>query len=160
MAKNTKKILIIIIVIALLTTVFLVVKLNSGKEEIKIQTGTAISNDLVTMTVKENTISKTGAEFILKSHTKIEHEYTYGEYFKLERKKNEKWVDVKPIIKNFAFNLIGYTLLGNETKEISIKWEWLYGELPPGEYRITKSINYFRGSGDFDKYFISAEFSI
>ena len=46
------------------------------------------------------------------------------------------------------------------TTELHVNWEWLYGELLPGKYRIGKEIMDFRGTGDFDKAICYAEFEI
>ena len=42
----------------------------------------------------------------------------------------------------------------------NVIWEWLYGELPAGEYRIGKEIMNFRGTGDYDKEIVYADFII
>ncbi len=47
-----------------------------------------------------------------------------------------------------------------DTCEWEIDWEWLYGVLPAGKYRIGKEIMDFRGSGDYDRQVIYAEFEI
>ena len=41
-----------------------------------------------------------------------------------------------------------------------IDWNWLYGELPAGKYRIGKEIMDFRGTGDYDTSIYFAEFEI
>ena len=48
----------------------------------------------------------------------------------------------------------------NATCEWEVDWEWLYGEVPSGKYRIGKSIMDFRGSGNFDTAIYFAEFEI
>ena len=48
----------------------------------------------------------------------------------------------------------------NDTCEWEVEWEWLYGAIPNGKYRIGKSIMDFRGSGDFDTAVYYAEFEI
>lgn len=44
--------------------------------------------------------------------------------------------------------------------EWETNWEWLYGPIPAGKYRIGKEIMDFRGPGDYDKAIYFAEFSI
>ena len=46
------------------------------------------------------------------------------------------------------------------TCEWKINWEWLYGTIPEGKYRIGKELMDFRGPGDFDKAIYFVEFSI
>ena len=48
----------------------------------------------------------------------------------------------------------------NGTCEWEINWEWLYGTIPEGKYRIGKELMDFRGPGDFDKAIYFVEFSI
>ena len=47
-----------------------------------------------------------------------------------------------------------------DTTEWEINWEWLYGKLSVGKYRIGKSVTDFRGTGDFDTVTYYAEFEI
>ena len=44
--------------------------------------------------------------------------------------------------------------------EWKVNWEWLYGALSEGKYRIGKEIMDFRGTGDYDKAIYFAEFEI
>ena len=48
----------------------------------------------------------------------------------------------------------------NDTVEWEVDWEWLYGSLTEGRYRIGKEIMDFRGTGDYDKEMHYAEFEI
>ncbi len=44
--------------------------------------------------------------------------------------------------------------------EWEINWEWLYGAVPKGKYRIGKEITDFRETGDYDKAVYFVEFEI
>lgn len=44
------------------------------------------------------------------------------------------------------------------TIEVETNWEETYGELPAGIYRIGKEVTDFRGTGDYDKEMLCAEF--
>ena len=48
----------------------------------------------------------------------------------------------------------------NDTCEWEVNWEWLYGTIPDGKYRIGKEITDFRASGDYDNVIYFVEFSI
>lgn len=63
-----------------------------------------------------------------------------GESFSLEKENNGKWEDVPKIIDDAVFNDIGYPIPENETTEIETNWEWLYGPLSPGTYKIKKTV--------------------
>ena len=94
-------------------------------------------------------ISTSGATIIIKDTNKIP--YTYGEWYKIEKEENGKWYEVKTIIDNYGFNDIGYLVNENNEVKFVIDWEWLYGELPLGCYRILKQVN---------NQYISTEFCI
>jgi hypothetical protein len=48
----------------------------------------------------------------------------------------------------------------DEEIKMQANWEWLYGTLEPGTYRIFKEVMDFRGPGDFDEREYSAEFTV
>ena len=94
-------------------------------------------------------ISLTGATIRIKDSNK--NSYAYGEWYKIEKEVNGKWYDLKTIIDDYGFNEIAYLPNKDNIVEFVIDWEWLYGELSYGSYRILKQVN--------DKY-ISIEFDI
>lgn len=112
----------------------------------------------VTMEFKEKLVLAEGGIFIIKNDT--DKEFTYGDYFSLERKIDDDWVQVPIIEENYGFNAIGYILYPSAVDEFSVEWAWLYGELESGEYRIVKDFLYIRGAGDYDTYDLAAEFLI
>ena len=60
-----------------------------------------------------------------------------------------------------AWNDIGYILKPNSTREEEVNLEWIYGNnFESGTYRIVKDIIYIREPGDYDKYYVTAEFNI
>lgn len=83
----------------------------------------------------------------------------YGDDFLLEVQKNGAWEEI-PVIPggNYAFNSVAYTLSPKISSERELDWEWLYGSLAPGTYRIQKNVMDFREPGDYDKYTVYAEF--
>lgn len=86
-------------------------------------------------------------------------ELNYGDDFVVEIQNNGKWETVPVVLEGeYGFNDIAYRIETEGTTETELNWEWLYGELSPGEYRIGKSVLDCRGSGDFDNYMIYAHF--
>ncbi len=59
-----------------------------------------------------------------------------------------------------GWNDIAWIISMEDTTELEVNWEWLYGKLPTGKYRIGKEITDFRSSGDFDTAIYYAEFEI
>lgn len=82
-----------------------------------------------------------------------------GDDFAIEVKKDGKWEEA-PIAAegNYGFHDIAYTISPGDTTRRELNWEWLYGELAPGEYRIRKRVTDFRGTGDYDQYDLYADF--
>ena len=113
----------------------------------------------VSMTIKEETVSTTGLTVVFENNS--DNRGIYGEFFSLEEKINNKWYQVPVTIDGYyGFNEIGYNLISGENEEFKVDWEWLYGSLNTGEYRIVKDILDFRNTGDFDRYYLAAEFTI
>ncbi|NLO20807.1 MAG: hypothetical protein GX119_02250 [Syntrophomonadaceae bacterium] len=113
----------------------------------------------VTMRVKEGSVTANGLSVIFSN--KSSHECIYGEHFGLEKKTTGSWYQIPVVIDgNYGFNHIGYPLAPGENAELAVDWEWLYASLAPGDYRIIKDIADFRATGDYDKYYLAAEFTI
>ena len=113
----------------------------------------------VTMTVKEGTASPAGLTIVFENNS--ESQCIYGEYFLLEKKISGNWFQVPVAIEgNYGFNDIGYDLASGEDSEWEAIWDWLYGSLGTGEYRIVKDVHDFRGTGEYDTYYLAAEFTI
>lgn len=116
-----------------------------NKDKVSSVKATEVNN--VKMDISD--ISHTGATITIKDTNKIP--YTYGEFYKIEKEIDGQWHDVKPIITDYGFNDKGYIVDENHEVKFIIDWEWLYGKLPLGSYRILKKVN--------DQY-ISVEFGI
>ena len=112
----------------------------------------------IIMQVKDGIATPSGATITLKNFTGIE--YTYGESYTVQRKTDNGWIDVVPILENYGFTAIGYILPPMESEEIIIDWEWLYGTLPAGDYRIAKEALFVKSQGDYDTFALYATFSI
>jgi hypothetical protein len=59
------------------------------------------------------------------------------------------WQDVPHVIDNYAFTAIGYIPNENGEVKFTINWEWLYGKLPSGTYRLWKQVGSQEISVDF-----------
>ena len=69
------------------------------------------------------------------------------------------WKEV-PCFAEVAWTEEAWMIPMNDTREWKVNWEWLYGAVPSGKYRIGKSIDDFRGTGDYDTAIYYAEFEI
>ncbi len=83
-----------------------------------------------------------------------------GTEYALEVRNPEEWtwVPVENTITGWTEEAILLQMDG-ET-EMPINWEWGYGVLPAGEYRIVKKIMDFRSTGDYDTATFYARFTI
>lgn len=70
----------------------------------------------------------------------------------LEQRSGDNWTAVESLMQEseIAWEAIAYLIPMDDTTEMDISWEWLYGTLPAGEYRLGKEIMDFRGPGDYD----------
>lgn len=98
-------------------------------------------------------------------------ELQYGDDYTLERLEQGSWTPVPVVFEGeWAVNDIAYIIPkeGNPDdddpandsgiSEWKVDWEWLYGPLTPGDYRIEKTVMDFRGTGDYDTYPVRAYF--
>ena len=113
--------------------------------------------DGVAMNVEEGTVSSKGLTITFENNT--DKRCLYSEDFLLEKKIEGKWYQV-PFVPGatYGFNEPGYEL--NSQSEWTVDWEWLYGSLDTGEYRIVKGVLDVRKPGDYDEYYLTAEFKL
>ena len=112
----------------------------------------------ITMAVDDETITPEGASFLLLQTTDLDIQY--GDAYILEKQTENGWEAVPAIIEAYAFHAVAYSLPKDMPKTLEVDWAWLYGSLPPGEYRLAKEFMDFRGTGDYDTYTITAPFII
>ena len=91
------------------------------------------------VSIRISDVSSTGATAIIQDSN--EQPYLYGEWYKIERCLDGQWYDVDTVIDNYGFNMIGYMPDIHGEIKFSINWEWLYGKLPSGDYRIQKHVD-------------------
>jgi len=85
-----------------------------------------------------------------------------GSFYVIQKLKKSKWVDVEYIPQEYdvAWTAEAWPIPKEGTTTCDVNWEWLYGKLPAGEYRIGKGITNFRGPGDYDNEMVYADFVI
>lgn len=147
-----KELLIKIILIVLIFggLIYYLKSLNNAKVTL-IKDNNEYTLKNVIMKLKENTLTKSGATIIIKDNNKVK--YTYEEYYKLEKRIDHIWYELKPS-GDVLFNEMGYLVDDNNELEINIDWSKTYGNLTSGKYRIIKRIY----DGEY-KYF-SVEFDL
>lgn len=89
--------------------------------------------------MKEGSLSPSGITLVIKNNS--DFYFTHGESYCVEKYENGNWTQL-PDPKDYAVITIAYLLPPNsESEEIDLDWEWRYGKLPQGEYRIVKSFD-------------------
>lgn len=83
-----------------------------------------------------------------------------GSWYTLEQEVNGQWISVDTVNEINGWHDDAWFINLNQKTEWVVEWEWLYGKLSPGLYRIGKEITDFRGTGDYDTYLYYAEFKI
>lgn len=88
-------------------------------------------------------------------------ELSTGSYYILEKETLNIWSEVDYVQEmEVCWDAVAYTIPMDSTVEWEVTWEWLYGELPAGHYRIGKEVMDFRMAGDYDESMYYAEFEI
>ena len=113
----------------------------------------------LTLSVKD--VTSSGLTLIVtQSDGELTGELQTGSDYNLMVLKDGTWQDVPTIIEEYGWTAEAYTVPKNDSVEFKINWEWLYGKLSAGTYRITKGFMDFRKSGDYDNFAYWTEFEI
>jgi hypothetical protein len=85
-----------------------------------------------------------------------------GSYYWLEKLNDDEWVPVEilPSAHNVGWTAEAYIINKEDATEWEVNWEWLYGKLPEGKYRIGKEVMDFQGTGVYDTLNYYADFKI
>lgn len=118
--------LIVLVILVLVTfTIFILVNKN-------------ISNKRqgVTITIEKGTLTRTSATIILD----CKNDYSYKEWYRIDRKENGEWKSLTQIGK-YSQTLLGMLPEKYGKGKDKIDWTERYGELENGEYRLMKSVS-------------------
>lgn len=132
------------------------------------ETGEAFDNGFpnwgVTLSVKN--VTATGLTLVVtQSGGEPTGELQTGEPYRLISLVDENWKVVEELplpegVDARGWNSIAYLLPKEESREFEINWNWIFGELPPGTYRLVKEFMDFRGTADYDTFEYWVEFEI
>ena len=85
----------------------------------------------------------------------------YGSDYTLEVEQDGAWQNVPDIVDgNFAWDGMAYLVTMDGETEQAVDWDWLFGLLSPGPYRLSKEFMDFRDTGDYDTQLYEVEFDI
>lgn len=114
------------------------------------------------ITLSLENLTRTGATIACtQSGGEFTGELNTGSFFILEQLTENGWQEVaqRKLEGELAWTSEAYIVNLNGTTRWGLSWEWLYGELPVGHYRVGKEFMNFRGPGDYDTMMVYTEFS-
>ena len=112
----------------------------------------------VSMNVIEDSVSSKELTVIFTNSSN--NQGMYSEDFLLEKKIEGDWYQVPTKRIEFGFNDIAFELSPSTKEVLKINWDWLYGSLDKGEYRIVKTFWAASTVGDYEEYFLASQFII
>lgn len=128
-----------------LTVMFLVfMALLAGCAREAADQPTGASN--VTMTVSG--VTPAGVTVVIQDDNR--EPFVYGTWFRIQREKDGVWYEVNTKITNYGFDEIGWLTDDQGRLTMTVDWEWLYGKLPGGHYRLLKQAGQQVISAEFD----------
>ena len=116
------------------------------------ESSVTIETDEITLKVKEDTLTKKGATFILENNRK--EAINYNSAYTIEVKRDNIWHELN-IINEFVDET--YEVDPKSTDQITIDWESSYLKLPKGEYRVIKEITV---PSTLELFYVAGEFTI
>lgn len=116
------------------------------------ESSVTIETDEITLKVKEDTLTKKGATFILENNRK--EAINYNNAYTIEVKRDNVWHELN-IINEFVDET--YEVDPKSTDQITIDWESSYLKLPKGEYRVIKEITV---PSTLELFYVAGEFTI
>ena len=118
------------------------------------QWGIALEVDNVTANGLTIVCNQSGGENVAELST--------GSYYVIQKSEKTGWVNVNYLSQEYepVWTSEAWIIQKESTTKWDVNWEWLYGQLSAGEYRIGKEIMNFKDTGDYDTKLIYAEFII
>ena len=107
----------------------------------------------ISLKIKEGTLARTGVTLLIEDKNDIP--YSYDEWYIIEKKINKNWQRIRA--DNMSFNEIAWMVGKSRRLEQVLDWEWFYGSLENGTYRIVKRV-YEHDSKEYSYFYI--EFDI
>lgn len=144
MKKGLKIFIVIILLILLAGGIWLIFNKDYNEEHIV---------EGVSMSIKNGTLTNSGAVIILKNDSDID--VSYGNPYSIQVKKKGKWQDIES---DLSFTLPAFILKSKSSEEIKINWEYGYGKLEKGEYRIIKGFHYEKEKEVYVGFSVNVEF--
>lgn len=115
---------------------------------------TTVPNE-IELSLKKDTLTPTGITLIITNNSST-YDFVYGADYGIETYTNEQWQEV-PALNDHVVFTIAYIIHPNSSKDFKIDWNYIYGELPQGDYRIVKKFNKVEAFDDISDVITSQE---
>ena len=113
----------------------------------------------VTLTAEE--ITPTGLVLVCtQSGGSATGELQTGSPYWLESRVDGQWENTPQKVEEIFWTMEGWLIPKDSDTRWTVDWEYIYGALPAGDYRLGKEIMDFRGPGDYDVYQLYANFTV
>ncbi|MBR6789557.1 MAG: hypothetical protein IKM31_01670 [Oscillospiraceae bacterium] len=126
----------------------------------RVETDYAAPDLGITLTVKD--VTAAGLTVVCdQAGGEVTGELLTGSWYRVESLESGAWTPLEYVPEgDVAWDSVAYPVMTDGRTEWPVDWEWLYGGLMPGEYRICKEFMDLREPGDFDRTLAFAEFTI
>ena len=149
-----KKIIVLLLSLITLTACTRIVKVEEVKD----------AEDEWGLTLSADNVTPSGMTIVFSQmNGKQTGELETGDWYALYTEENGEWKELPFIVDddvNIGWHSIAYLIPKGGSYKMEVNWEWLYGKLEPGKYRINKEVMDVRETGDFDKKIYSLEFTV
>lgn len=115
----------------------------------------------LTLSVKD--VTPTGATLVFtQSGGAVTGELQTGSAYTLEVLQDDAWqaVEFALPVETAVWNSMAYLIQTDGETQLETDWSVLYGTLPPGTYRLGKTVTDFRAAGEYDEAVYYATFAI
>ena len=85
---------------------------------------------------------------------------TTGQPYFIQKKENNNWIPLEPLLEAWGWTTEAWLISMNDTARWDVSWEWLFGKLQSGQYRIGKDIYLETVSGNREQAVYYVEFEI
>lgn len=149
--KNKKKTILICIIIIIIIILSFSFTYNEKQFQ---KSNLLIEKTEIEINVLENTITNEGLSFCIKNNSD-KTIYLSEDIFSLEFQKNEIWYEQPALVTEFTSTATEYEVDSSKEITIDINWNYFYGQVGSGKYRLVIPINNNEKST-----FITTEFTI
>ena len=136
--------------------------LSSQRPTDILPTASEAMDDLWGLTLTARDVTPTGLTLVVTQFGgEVRGELMTGLSFVVERLSDGTWTELPSVTgETAAWNDLAVLIPSNGAREMEVDWSWLYGELPPGQYRIGKKFTDLVEPGEYEERMMYARFTV